>query len=102
MVWKNTQSMGIGSVVDSDERVCVVCTYNPPGNIGDFQRNVLPATKVRINKNPWIVRQQGRTLTQARDSRNVIPSFYVAMLLLLHNAVHYMPPMPFADIVCSG
>jgi len=54
IVWKDTRFMGIGSVADSDGRVYVVCTYNPPGNIdGEFQHNVLPATEVRINKNPF-------------------------------------------------
>ncbi|EZA48571.1 hypothetical protein X777_13242 [Ooceraea biroi] len=52
LVWKDSKFIGVGSVVEPNENIYLVCIYDPPANSnGEFQRNVTLPTKVSTNKN---------------------------------------------------
>ena len=43
MVWKNSNQLGCGIAIDSDNQVIIVCNYYPQGNWGgENSRNVFP------------------------------------------------------------
>jgi len=43
MIWRSTKKAGVGIVVNKDTKcIYIVVQFSPSGNIGNFQKNVLP------------------------------------------------------------
>ncbi|XP_043529471.1 troponin T, skeletal muscle-like [Frieseomelitta varia] len=46
LIWKKTESIGLGLANDDSGKFYLVCIYHPPGNVaGEFVENVLPPTQ---------------------------------------------------------
>ena len=44
LVWVASQEVGIGKAVSGSGKTYIVALFNPPGNEGDYLRNVRPVT----------------------------------------------------------
>ncbi|KOX67239.1 Golgi-associated plant pathogenesis-related protein 1, partial [Melipona quadrifasciata] len=48
LIWKKTESIGLGLANDDSGKFYLVCIYHPAGNVaGEFVENVFPPTQVR-------------------------------------------------------